>query len=167
MKPSVIIILMIMALSGSGCSTICQRMYGQEKEIQEIQEIRYEVAPASAKFVEAQELIKAHKFTEAITKYRLVIKEQPDTEWSPEAKYNIALAYVSSENPQRDYALGIAELDEFLVLYPQDPRAEEAKSWRMALKAVLDTKKENDRLHKNIEKLKQLDVQQEEKRLGK
>jgi outer membrane protein assembly factor BamD (BamD/ComL family) len=140
-------------------------MYGQEKEIQK--ETRYEVAPASAKFVEAQELIKAHKFTEAITAYRLVIKENPDTEWSPEAKYNIALAYVSSENPQRDYALGIAELDEFLVLYPQDPRAEEAKSWRMALKAVLDTKKENDRLHKNIEKLKQLDVQQEEKRFGK
>jgi outer membrane protein assembly factor BamD (BamD/ComL family) len=166
MKSSVIIILMIMILSGSGCSMICQKTDVQEKEIQQKKEIQL-VAPASAKFVEAEILMKAHKFSEAIAAYRLVIKEHPDTEWSPEAKYNIALAYVSSENPQRDYALGIAELDEFLVVYPQDPRAEEAKSWRTALKAVLDTKKENDRLRKNIEMLKQLDVQQEEKRLGR
>jgi outer membrane protein assembly factor BamD (BamD/ComL family) len=160
MKSSFIIILMIMALSGSGCSTICQRMDDREKEIRE-------VAPPSTKFAEAEILMKARKFTEAIAAYRLVITEHPDTEWSPEAKYNIALAYVSSENPQRDYALGIAELDEFLASYPRDPRAEEAKSWRTALKALLDTKKENDRLHKNIEKLKQLDMRQEEKRLGR
>jgi outer membrane protein assembly factor BamD (BamD/ComL family) len=160
MKSSVIIIIiMIMAVSGSGCSMICPSMNGRE--------LRHEVAPASAKFVEAQGLMKANKFTEAIAAYRLVIQEHPNTEWSPEARYNIALAYVSSENPQRDYALGIAELDEFLASYPQDPRADEAKSWRTALKAVLDTKKENERLNKNIDKLKQLDVQQEQKRLGR
>jgi outer membrane protein assembly factor BamD (BamD/ComL family) len=159
MKSSVIIILMIMALSVSGCSAICQRM--------EEQEIRHEVAPASATFVKAQGLVKARKFADAIAEFRQVLQEHPNTEWSPEAKYNIALAYVSSDNPQRDYASGIAEFDEFLASYPQDPRAEEAKTWRMVLKTVLDTKKENDRLNKNIEKLKQLDVRQEEKRLGR
>ena len=159
MKPSVISILVIMALSSSGCSMICQSMNGLET--------RHKVVAASATFVEAQRLILNHKFTEAIAAYRQVIQEHPDTEWAPEAKYSIALAYVSAENPQRDYALGILELDEFLSSYPQDPRAEEAKSWRAVLKAAIDSKKENDRLHKNIEQLKQLDVRQEEKRLGR
>ncbi|MHB8844643.1 MAG: outer membrane protein assembly factor BamD [Nitrospirota bacterium] len=155
MKPSVIIILVIMALGSGGCSMICRNIE------------RHTVAPPSAQFVEAQNLMETHKFTEAIAAYRQVIQEHPDTEWAPEAKYNIALAYVSAENPQRDYALGIFEFDEFLSSYPQDPRAEEAKSWRAVLKASLDAKKENDRLHKNIEKLKQLDVRQEEKRMGR
>lgn len=159
MKPSVIVILVIMTLGGSGCSMICQSIDGLE--------IRRKVTTASAKFVEAQRLIQNHKFTEAIAAYRQVIQEHPDTEWAPEAKYSIALAYVSAENPQRDYAVGIFEFDEFLSSYPQDPRAEEAKNWRTVLKAAIDTKKENDRLHKNIEKLKQLDVRQEEKRLGR
>lgn len=159
MKPSVIIILVIMALGNSGCSTICQNMNGLET--------RHKVAAASATFVEAQVLVQNHKFVDAIAAYRQVIQEHPDTEWAPEAKYSIALAYVSAENPQRDYVLGIFELDEFLSSYPRDPRAEEAKSWRAVLKAAIDTKKENDRLNKNIEKLKQLDVRQEEKRLGR
>lgn len=161
MKPSVItsILLMITAISGSGCSLICQNMNGWG--------LRHKAAPASAQFIEAQKLVQARRFSEAIAAYRLVIQEHPATEWAPEAKYHIALAHVSPENPQRDYALGLSELDEFLASYPQDPRSDEAKSWRTTLRTLLDTRKENDRLNKNIEKLKQLDVRQEEKRLGR
>ena len=116
---------------------------------------------------EAGKLAQEAKYAEAVAVYRLILQEHPDTAWAPEAKYGIALAYVSADNPQRDYAIAVAEFDEFLILYPADQRAAEAKSWRQALKALLDTKKDNDRLNKNIEKLKELDVRQEEKRLGR
>jgi TolA-binding protein len=96
-----------------------------------------------------------------------VLQQHPNTEWAPEAKFGIALVCVSADNPQRDYAAAIKEFDEFLSLYPSDKRASEAKNWRQILKVLLETKKDNDRLNKNIEKLKQLDVRQEEKRLGR
>ena len=54
-----------------------------------------------------------------------------------------------------------------IAQFPQHKRANEAKSWRQVIKLALDAKKENERLSKNIERLKQLDVKQEEKRLGR
>jgi outer membrane protein assembly factor BamD (BamD/ComL family) len=122
---------------------------------------------ASAKVEEAQNLLRKSDYAHAITEFRKVVQEHPNTEWAAKAKYGIAMAYVSANNPQKDYAVAVAEFDEFLALYPQDELIPEARSWRQALKVLLDTKKDNDRLNKNIEKLKQLDVRQEEKRLGK
>jgi outer membrane protein assembly factor BamD (BamD/ComL family) len=119
------------------------------------------------KVEEAQKLVQSSKYPEAVSAYRLVLLEHPTTEWAPEAKFGIALTYVSADNPHKDYAAAIVEFDEFLSLYPTDKRAAEAKSWTHVLKAFIETKKENDRLNKNIEKLKQLDVRQEKKRLGR
>jgi outer membrane protein assembly factor BamD (BamD/ComL family) len=119
------------------------------------------------KVLEARTLAQASKYTEAVAAYQLVLQEHPDTEWAPEAKYGIALAFVSADNPQKDYSAAVKEFDEFLSLYPSDKRAAEAKSWRQTLKVLLDAKKDNDRLNKNIEKLKMLDLKQEEKRLGR
>jgi outer membrane protein assembly factor BamD (BamD/ComL family) len=123
--------------------------------------------PARNKLMEAEKLAQEAKYAEAVTAYRAVLQQHPNTEWAPEAKYGIALVCVSADNPQRDYAAAIKEFDEFLSLYPSDKRSAEAKNWRQALKVLVDTKKENDRLNKNIERLKQLDVRQEEKRLGR
>jgi len=117
--------------------------------------------------MEAQTLAQGLRFAEAIASYRLILLEYPNTDWAREAKYSIAQAYVSADNPRRDYAVAIVEFDEFLSLYPSDKRAAEAANWRQALKVLLDTKKDNVRLKKNIEKLKQLDVRQEKKRLGR
>lgn len=124
-------------------------------------------AAASATMAEAQTMLRESKYAHAIAEFRKVVQEHPNTEWAAKAKYAIAMAYVSANNPQKDYAIAIAEFDEFLAEYPRDEHIAEARSWRHALKVLLDTKKENDRLNKNIEKLKQLDVRQEEKRLGR
>jgi outer membrane protein assembly factor BamD (BamD/ComL family) len=124
-------------------------------------------AAAKARIAEAHGLMQARKYAEAAAAYRQFLQEHPGTEWAPEAKYGIALAAVASDNPQKDYAAGAAEFDEFLVQFPQDKRAGEAHSWRSALKSLLESRKENDRLHKTLQKLKNLDVQQEERRLGR
>jgi outer membrane protein assembly factor BamD (BamD/ComL family) len=122
---------------------------------------------ASAKVAEAQNLLRKSDYAHAIVEFQKVVQEHPNTESAAKAKYGIAMAYVSANNPHKDYAVAIEEFDEFLAQYPQDERIPEAQSWRKALKMLLETKKDNDRLNKNIEKLKQLDVRQEEKRLGK
>ncbi|NTW66306.1 MAG: outer membrane protein assembly factor BamD [Nitrospirae bacterium] len=146
------IVLLPMLAAGTGCATFSMHK-GDEA--------------ASAKVTEAQKLLRESKYAHAIAEFRKVIQEHPNTEWAAKAKYGIAMAYVSASNPQKDYAVAVAEFDEFLAQYPQDERIPEARSWRQALKVLLDTKKDNDRLNQNIEKLKQLDVRQEEKRLGR
>ena len=97
---------------------------------------------ARRKIMEAQTLAQGLRFAEAIASYRLILLEYPNTDWAREAKYSIAQAYVSADNPRRDYAVAIVEFDEFLSLYPSDKRAAEAANWRQALKVIIDGRKE-------------------------
>jgi outer membrane protein assembly factor BamD (BamD/ComL family) len=150
------IILAIVLVPVLAAGTGCARFPAQKDD-----------AAVSAKVSDAQKLLRESKYAHAIAEFRKIVQEHPNTEWAAKAKYGIAMAYVSANNPQKDYAVAIAEFDEFLAQYPQDERIPEARSWRQALKALLDTKKDNDRLNKSIEQLKQLDVRQEQKRQGK
>lgn len=150
------IILAIVLVPVLAAGTGCARFTAQQDD-----------AAAAAKVTEAQKLLRESKYAPAIAEFRKIVREHPNTEWAAKAKYDIAMAYVAANNPQKDYAIAIAEFDEFLAQYPQDERIPEARSWRQALKVLLDAKKDNERLNKNIEKLKQLDVRQEEKRLGR
>jgi outer membrane protein assembly factor BamD (BamD/ComL family) len=162
MPPSLAMITAAALVTMSGCAGVWP-----DANVQQQQEQQQASEAVHNKLIAAQKLAQGSKYVEAVSAFRLVLKEHPGAEWAPEAKYGIALVYTSADNPQRDYAAAVAEFDEFLSLYPTDKRAAEAKSWRQALKALVDTKKDNDRLNKNIEKLKQLDVRQEEKRLGR
>jgi outer membrane protein assembly factor BamD (BamD/ComL family) len=146
--------LLLMTIIGTGCA-----MPGSQ--------LSQEHAVPAAMIADARKLVKERNFPQAVAVYRLILHDHPTSGLAPEAKYGIAMVYVSADNPRRDYAIAIAELDEFLAQYPQDQREEEARSWRQAIKVILETRKENERLNKNIEKLKQLDVRQEEKRLGR
>ena len=124
-------------------------------------------APQSDSTTEAKHFIKDQKYTEALVSLEAALRDAQHSSDAPEIKYLIATVYVAADNPQRDYAQALIEFDEFLHNYPDHERAPEARSWRQAIKTILDTKKENERLHKNIEGLKQLDMRQEQKRQGK
>jgi outer membrane protein assembly factor BamD (BamD/ComL family) len=116
---------------------------------------------------EADKLLREGKYADAEKAYRRVPQEHPGTAWVPLAQYALATLLVSPDNPQSDYASGLAEFENFISLYPQHERAAEARSWRQAIKQILDTKKENVRLKSTIEKLQKLDLKQEEKRSSK
>lgn len=116
---------------------------------------------------QAEQLKKQGNFADALKAYRQVVQDHPGQDVAAMAKYSIALIYLDVENPEKDFALAQAEFDSFIAQFPQHRRAAEAKSWRQMIKLALDAKKENERLNKNIEQLKQLDVRQEEKRLGR
>lgn len=119
------------------------------------------------RIAEAQTLLKDHKYPEAVTVFQKVVEEYPNSDWVAKALYGVATIYVSGDNPRKDYAQALVHFEEFLSQYPQHERAADAKNWRQAIKVIIETKKENEHLLKNIEKLKQLDMRQERKRLGR
>lgn len=153
MKQAIVALLIMIAI-GTGCAMPWSPLPKEE-------------AVPAAVIAEASRLVTEHKFPQAIAEYRRILRDYPDSEAASEAKYGIAMVYVSADNPQRDYAIAIVEFDEYLAQYGQSRHADDARSWRQAIKVILDTRKENERLNKNIEKLKQLDMRQEEKRLGR
>lgn len=105
----------------------------------------------------ANGLVESKKFSEAVLKYQEIIRDHPDSSSAADARYGLAMVLVSYENPQRDYAQALHEFDEFIRLYPDDPRFREAQNWRHALRTLHD-------LSNSIEQLKRLDIRHEEKR---
>jgi outer membrane protein assembly factor BamD (BamD/ComL family) len=145
-------VLLLASISLSGCA----RIIGQQ----------------DTEFYRADSFLKEKKYSEAITAYRSIAKgESAKTERAANAQFALASALAYYDNPERDYTLALQEFDEFLKLYPDDEKAHEARQWRSLLKLIIELKKENDLLNKNIEhlnksieQLKQLDIRHEERR---
>ncbi len=116
---------------------------------------------------EARQLIREKRYADAVAALEKDLDEDPDPSQAAEARYLIAMIYVAADNPRRDYSRALSGFDEFLRLYPDHEKAPEAKSWKVAIKTILEARKENEKLNKKIEGLKQLDMRQEEKRLGR
>ncbi|MGE5172952.1 MAG: tetratricopeptide repeat protein [Betaproteobacteria bacterium] len=112
----------------------------------------------------AAALVKEKKYQEAIAAYRAIVAESPQSPEAADALLEAAHLYVFYDNPQRDYAEAVAGFEEFLKRYPDHTKAQDARNWRAVLKTILDAKKENERLMKNIEELKELDIRHEERR---
>lgn len=113
---------------------------------------------------QADGLAQDKRYSEAAAAYRKVLRESPDSRAAADARFGLAVLLAYHDNPQRDYGQSLHEFEEFLRLSPEDKRAPEAQNWRQVLKALLEARKENERLNKNIEELKKLDIKHEEKR---
>jgi TolA-binding protein len=86
-----------------------------------------------------------------------VLRDYPGSSSAAEARYSLALTLAFYDNPQKDYPQALQEFEEFLKLYPDHEKAQEAQNWRQVLKIL-------DHLNKSIEELQQLDIKHEEKR---
>lgn len=115
-------------------------------------------------FQSAAVAVKEKKYEDAITTYKKILVKSPQSEGAADALFQIAYVQTLYDNPQKDYAKAILNFDEFIKRYPGHTRHQEAENWRFILRTILDLRKENDRLHKNIEQLKKLDIRHEEKR---
>lgn len=105
----------------------------------------------------ANNLFAEKRYADAMSTYRSVIRNNPDPRTDAEARFRLAYALSFYENPQPDYAKSIQEFEEFLRLYPEHEKAADAKNLRHILRTL-------ERLNKNIEELKKLDIRHEEKR---
>ena len=106
---------------------------------------------------EADAFFRENKYHDAVARYRTVIRDYPDSLWAADAQFGLAATLAYHDNPQRDYAQALREFEDFLRLYPNHAKTDEARNWRQALKTL-------DHLNKNIEQLKRLDIKHEEKR---
>lgn len=152
--------LAAMAIIAMMATTGCARLTGGQDDLNAETAARELLAKADAQ-------AKSGKYADAVQTYRMVVQNHQNTHWAGTAHYEGAVIYLSAGNPHKDYAQALAKLEEFITQYPNHERTTDAKNWRQALKTLLDLRRENDRLNKNIERLKQLDMRQEEKRRGK
>jgi TolA-binding protein len=169
------LILLLAIYSLSGCARI---IGGQDPE-----------------FYRADSFLKEKKYSEAITAYRQISQDTANPERAANAQFALASTLAYYDNPEKDYPLSLQEFDEFLARYPDSDKAQEAQQWRSLLRIVVDLKKENEslaknieqyeqnkeqykqnleqykqqieRLNKSIDKLKQLDIMHEERRKGR
>jgi outer membrane protein assembly factor BamD (BamD/ComL family) len=116
---------------------------------------------AERELYSADSLFNESKYDEAITGYKKVISDYPNTHAAAEAQFSIGYALVYYDNPGMDYSQALEEFDTFIKLYPYDNLVYEAKNWYSILKTLNDTIKDNVRLNSNIEQLKQLDIRRE------
>jgi outer membrane protein assembly factor BamD (BamD/ComL family) len=143
------IILLIAIICLSGCTTT-RVMTGPEKQFQD--------AAISAK---------AKRYKEAAACYNKIVTDSPDSDLAADALFELALLNAHYDNPQRDYTRASRSFAEFLKRYPDNIRADEARTWISVLRTVQELKKQNEHLNESIEELKQLDIRHEERRKEK
>ena len=96
--------------------------------------------------------------------YNKIVADSPDSDLAADALFELALINAHYDNPQRDYTRASRSFAEFLKRYPDNRRADEARTWISVLRTVQELKKQNEHLNENIEELKQLDIRHEERR---
>ena len=116
-----------------------------------------------AEYQRAAGLARSGNYKEAMTVYRKIVAG-PATVVSADAEFEIAALYTYYNNPQRDYVQALAGFEEFIRRYPEHAKVREARTWQSLLRQVIETNRENERLKKNIEQLKNLDIMHEERR---
>lgn len=108
------------------------------------------VLTGSQSIAMADNYAKKKQYNDAVATYRAILHEHPDSIYASDARYGLAMALVSSDNPQKDYAQALREFEAFSKLYPNDSRITEVHNWISILKIIED--------------LKRLDIRHEERR---
>ncbi len=92
-----------------------------------------------------------------IQKVLLISPRHPPEE---EALFNLALIYAHHGNPQKDYQKSLDFFRKLIKDYPGSLLTEQAKIW-------IELLQENNKLNQVIQKLKQVDIEIEERKRGK
>ena len=143
------VILLLAVIWFSGCATTSV-VTGPEKQFQD-----------------AAISVREKRYKEAVSAYNKIMADTPDSTLAADAQFELALIDVHSDNPQRDHAHAARSFAEFLKRYPDNRRADEARTWISVLRTIQELKKQNERLNESIEELKKLDIRHEERRKGK
>ena len=77
-----------------------------------------------------------------------------------EALFNMGLIYAHSGNPKKDFEKSIEFFKKLIKDYPESPLIEQSKIW-------VEVLQKNEELNQVIQKLKQVDIEIEEKKREK
>jgi len=155
------IIILIAIIWLSGCATGDVPTAGvltvPEKQFQDVTvpETQFQAAAVS---------VKEKRYKEAADAYKKISADAPSAQLAADALFELALVHAHHDNPQRDYTQATRLFSEFVKRYPDNRRADEARTWISVLKTVQELKKQNEHLNESIKELKKLDILHEERR---
>lgn len=148
---------LMLALMLSGCAAIQQEQVGKEKSVQAAPETtKPEMAkeappgPAEQHLSAADDLLEKGDFEGSLKEDQKALALAGKQAPGDAALYNMGLIYVHYKNPNKNYDKAKAAFERIAREYPDSPLAEEAKIWAGVLQV--------------IEKLKQVDIDIEEKK---
>lgn len=115
----------------------------------------------------ANKLVAEKKYADAAVSFDKIAKDASGTERGAVASFSAARLRASYDNPHRDYGSALQKFEDFLRRYPNNELAHDAQNWRFFLKTILELRRENEQLTKNIQQLQKIDVRHEERRKTK
>jgi tetratricopeptide (TPR) repeat protein len=101
---------------------------------------------------------------EARRAYAEALAAEPTGPVAEDALWALALLYVDPESPLRDYQTAATTFGRLVELNPRGRHAEQARAWRSALRELARQEREASRLRADIDRLRELDAQMEDKR---
>jgi TolA-binding protein len=118
--------------------------------------------PAPAALLARADALAHRRPEEARAAYRNVLHTYRGTPAAGDALYGLGQLYVDPESPLHDWGAATVAFGRLLSEYPDSPHAAEARAWRAALTELLRNQADARRLRADIERLKELDMEQEE-----
>ena len=120
--------------------------------------------PATERSVaRADELARESHPREARAIYEQVLRSHPDDTTAAHALYGLGRLEVAP-GPQQDYRAARATFERLLAKYPDSQWAAEAAAWRTVLRNLEHSEAESASLRDELERMKELDMQQERHR---
>ena len=116
----------------------------------------------AALLARADELARTRSAQEARAVYRTVLHTYRGTPPAADALYGLGQLYVDPESPLHDWASANIAFGRLLAGYPDSRHAGEARAWRAALTELLRNQADARRLRSDMERLKELDMEQEQ-----
>ncbi|MFP4163950.1 MAG: hypothetical protein ACLFQB_08810 [Chitinispirillaceae bacterium] len=107
----------------------------------------------------ADSLFQAGKYHRAQAAYSTARDTLVDEEYIRDAQYKLAILHLYHDNADVNLDSSLIELKYFVTLFPDDPRAGEAKSWIKVLNLLKKTRKELKAKNRRIRRLNRYDEQ--------
>jgi tetratricopeptide (TPR) repeat protein len=142
---------------------LVKRMRQQEAKAPETkpQEVKVEdVVEGRESQTRSQRLLAAGDFEGFISENQRVLSPAHPRSPKDEALFNLGLVYAHEGNPKKDYLKSLDYFKRLIHDYPKSPLVEQAKIWVGLLQ-------EYDSLNQVIEKLKQVDIEVEQRKREK
>jgi TolA-binding protein len=110
----------------------------------------------------ADELARRGSPREARAVYRVVLRTYRGTTAAADALYGLGQLYVDPDSPLHDWATANIAFGRLLNEYPRSRHAPGARAWRAALGELLRNQADARRLRADLERLKELDMEEEQ-----
>lgn len=124
-----------------------------------INEIKKQIE-AREYLLQGRKLLAKRDYEAALSKYQKVLSMSPGKTREAEAVFNMGLIYAHFEYPKKDFEKSIEFLKKLIKDYPESPLVEQSKIW-------VEVLQKNEELNQVIQKLKQVDIEIEERKREK